>query len=343
MRIVRLYRRCAITALAMLASLPIQATAAEWFQSTGVAGPVVDVLIQGGTSNVVAASQSGSPGIYRSTTHGVTFTKVMTFTRPNRLAQIGGLVFAATSQGLYKSTNLTTWTAITAGLPASANVTYVGVAPMTNILYATVAGGTGRGLYRSSDGGLNWTLVLPNAGTQAITKGWGCGVAENATVFAGGKLSPGAPPCTLLISTDNGDTWSCSTFPYIVNDLQIDCYGGDNFKHVYVTSADLNAVYRSTDMGASFVLDNVGISDCCASNISLVGDEVGTLNFGLYKRGFGPPGTPWTQFDTTGLSDQRINHFVRFDGTVSDYVVATPTGTFYYGNEGPPCPNPPCP
>jgi len=221
-------------------------------------------------------------------------------------------------------------------------VTYVSVTPcyLDQQMYTTVSTGTSPGLYRSTNNGSSWTLVLPNARIQAITKGWSCGTAENATVFAGGVIAPGGPPCTLSISTDSGSTWSCSSFQHIVADLQIDCFSGDNFKDVYVTSGDGEAVWRSADMGVTFAHDHSGISDCCASNISPVGEEVGTLSSGLYTRNYGPVGAPWALFDTNGLTDLHITRWLRLFGTVSSYIAATPSGAFYYGDT---CPVTPCP
>jgi len=40
-------------------------------------------------------------------------------------------------------------------------------------------------------------------------------------VFAGGFINTGGPACTLSVSTDGGSTWSCTTFPNVVNDVQI--------------------------------------------------------------------------------------------------------------------------
>ena len=85
-------------------------------------------------------------------------------------------------------------------------------------------------------------------------------------------------------------------------------------------------------------MDSTAINDCCASNISMTGTEIGALTSGLYTRNYGPIGTPGVPFDATGLTDLRINRWLRYDYTVSDYVVATPSGAFYYGEGEPPCP-----
>src|SRR5260221_326274 len=99
-------------AAAFILFLPAVASAAQWYQAVGIAGPVVDVVVQTGTGKVLAAKQGTSAGIYKSGNGGVTWTLAHSFTSPNRLADDAGIIFAATSQGLYKSTDLNTWTAV---------------------------------------------------------------------------------------------------------------------------------------------------------------------------------------------------------------------------------------
>ena len=339
----QLNRRFLLLALAMMFFLPAASMAQQWFQSNGISGSVVDVVEKESTGAVVAAANGTNAGLYRSLTGGQLFAKVSSL-MPYKLAYGAGVVFAATTTGLYKSTNLTSWTAIGGGLPSGQAVSYVGVIALnTSLMYATVVTGTAPGLYRSTNSGANWTLVLPSAGTQAVAQGVGCGVAEGNTVFAGGFINTGGPACTLSVSTDGGSTWSCTTFPNVVNDVQINCYSGTNFKDVYVTASGPSAIYRSTDFGSTFQLDQTGISGCCAANISLGGTEVGMKGSAIWTRGLGPVGTTWTQFDTFGLTSQYINHWVRRVGTTTSYVAATPQGVFYYGISPPPCDPSPCP
>src|SRR2546428_5069779 len=186
----RLRLRYVIVALATISFLPALSRAQnQWWLSPSVPGPVVDVVVQSTTRYVVAASQGTNPGGYRSTNRGKTYTKVKAFTQPYRLAQVGGLVFAATSQGLYQSSNLTSWTLVTGGLPSGASVTYVGVALNSYQMYPTVATGTSPGFYRTTNSGATGSLVLPTGGTQAMTQGWGCGFGENATGCSGALIS----------------------------------------------------------------------------------------------------------------------------------------------------------
>ena len=131
-------------AVALSIFLPAVASAAQWHQATGISGPVVDVVLQTGTGKVVAATQGTSAGIYKSSDSGATWTLAHSFTSPNRLADDAGIIFAATSQGLYKSTDLATWTAVGGGLPAGIAVSFVGRVPLGVDMYATVATGTSR-------------------------------------------------------------------------------------------------------------------------------------------------------------------------------------------------------
>lgn len=318
----------------------------EWDRATGIGG-AVDLMFEPGTNYLFAVVQGTGAGIYRSTNGGLSFSLLKSFTNPFRLALgVGGVrLWAATSQGLYKTTDLVTWTAVTGGLPAGKSVTFVGRIDNNTPLFATVATGTARGLYRSLNSGASWTRVIVNAGIGAVAQGYGCGTSESQTVFAGGLLSLGGPSCTLLKSTDGGGTFSCTSFPHAVNDVGIDCSGNaatnPNFKHVFVTSSEgtpSQAVRRSTDFGSTFMDDGSGLIDVGATNltdgysIESPGSIVGMSATGIFGRlAYPAVGAPWAQVATGGLADQRINRWAVYNnGSAWYYVVATPTGVFIH-------------
>ncbi len=99
------------------------------------------------------------------------------------VAAVGNIYQKSTEKGLYKSTNSgTTWTKILY-LSDSTSVNDVAVSPVdANVLYATtwerisrpgvrVYGGITTNLYKSTDGGTNWTKLLPddaNRGKMSI-------------------------------------------------------------------------------------------------------------------------------------------------------------------------------
>lgn len=332
-------------ALAVIAGcINITSAQTTWHQALGIGG-AVDVEQEGGTnSNVYAVVQGSGAGIYKSMNGGHTFSLLKVFTNPYKLlAGHGARLWAATSQGLYKTNNLSTWTAVTGGLPAGKSVSWVGVAAGSVQLYATVTTGTTaqRGLYRSLNSGVSWSRVIANANIRSIANLGGCGTGPFNTVFAGGSIASGGPACTLLKSTDGGATFACTTFPHIVNEAAMYCVVPISSTYdLYVTSPQGTpdeAVRRSTDGGVTFVDDGEGLLDVGATNttdwhLATPGIKVGTSYAGVFERGFDPPlGATWTQFSTDGLLDLRINDWIMYDHEDPPYyVVATPTAVFAF-------------
>jgi photosystem II stability/assembly factor-like uncharacterized protein len=93
-----------------------------------------------------------------------------------------GQITGSTSNGIYRTTtNGSSWTRVTAGLPPIAEIGRIGLAAspaQPGRFYAFIArpcdasggGATTRGIYRSDDSGATWTLV--NASSYQATYGW---------------------------------------------------------------------------------------------------------------------------------------------------------------------------
>jgi hypothetical protein len=319
----------------------------SWHQATGI-GSTVDMVYESSTNNIFAIVQGTSAGVYKSTDGAQSFSLVKSFTTPYRvnLGAGGGVrLWVGTSAGLYKTSDLSTWSLVSGGLPSGGAVTFVGTTINSSnslTMWATVTGVTTRGLYRSTDQGANWSRVIVKAAPNIVVQGNGCGTAMAQTVFAGGPLSLGGPSCTLLKSTDDGATFSCTTYSHTVNDLTIDCYSGSTQGHLYTTAADpataAGSVGHSADQGSTFSDDGTGLSSIGANNIAdddlsnyEGGIVVGSYDTGLYSRLSDVQGTSWTQSTTTGLSDLHIKKWVRYSvsGTFKYFVVGTPSGVFY--------------
>ncbi|MBX2992942.1 MAG: T9SS type A sorting domain-containing protein [Bacteroidetes bacterium] len=118
-------------------------------------------------SNIVYAA--GSLGVFKSTNAGGTWNSTSTGNNANCLimdptdtqvlyTSVGG----SGTNTIRKSTNGGgSWTTLTGGLPTDGRRSQLAMAPSNNqILYASVANTSGglRGLYRTTDGGENWTL-----------------------------------------------------------------------------------------------------------------------------------------------------------------------------------------
>jgi photosystem II stability/assembly factor-like uncharacterized protein len=177
--------------------------------------------------------------------------------------------------GIYKSTDSgETWTK--AGLPKSERISQIAVSPKnSDTVFASVPGAlwsdsTDRGLYRSSDGGKNWDLILkgsnPSTGCSTVVidpndpnvmfagmwdfrrKGW--------TFRSGGDGPTATSGSGLFRSSDGGATWNEITpqnnkgFPKKPYGRIAVAIAPSNSKRVY-------AVVESTD-SALFVSDDGG-------------------------------------------------------------------------------------
>jgi photosystem II stability/assembly factor-like uncharacterized protein len=155
---------------------------ASWTKvaTTAVGTRFSQIVVDPTNSNIVYAA--GSAGVYKSTDAGATWNSTGSGSSANCLIMdpTNTQVLFTTTGGsgvntIRKSTNGgTTWTPLTTGLPTNGYRTQLAMAPSNhNVLYASIAasGGGLLGLYRTSDGGNNWTLQAstPN---YLSSQGW---------------------------------------------------------------------------------------------------------------------------------------------------------------------------
>lgn len=178
---------------AMTAATAPELQAAEWqhLGPVNFGGRVVDVAVDPTQTNTVFAA-TASGGVWKSADAGVTWTRSW----PNKLTQAmgalaitsEGTLFAGTGEtnpgggsivfggtGLYRSTDSgATWKRV--GLKSAGAFGRIAVDPTDpKVIYAAAAGnlfvpGGERGLYRSTNGGTEWTRILrgANATTGAV-------------------------------------------------------------------------------------------------------------------------------------------------------------------------------
>src|SRR5467141_2826324 len=178
--------------------------------------------------------------------------------------------------GIYKSTDGgETWTHM--GLPESERIARILVHPKSsNVVYACVTGklwsdGKERGVYRSSDGGKTWSLILSYAGNAST----GCSSLamdpkNPGVMFAGtwdfrrkgwsfrsGGDGPKAPSgSALLRSADGGKTWKTvegnGLPPHPWGRVEV-AIAPSSSKRVYAfIESEHSALYRSDDGGKSW-------------------------------------------------------------------------------------------
>jgi hypothetical protein len=159
-----------------------------------------------------------------------------------------GLVYAATTRGLYVTTdNGDTWRARGSGLAPSAALTTLVFAPGPAALFA---GDATHGVYRSRDAGNTWTAAtqgLPaNAGIDALL--WQEGVGRLFAAVHGGAL---------YVSSDSGGHWARSDtgLPPGVQALAALPSPGSSASGAPLYAGTTTGIYTSVDGGAHWSAD----------------------------------------------------------------------------------------
>ncbi|HTP10866.1 MAG TPA: IPT/TIG domain-containing protein [Anaerolineae bacterium] len=191
--------------------------------------------------------------------------------------------------------------------PYGGAVTTILVHPVTpTVLYASVQApysASGIGLFRSVDGGLNWTMIFADIGNQ----------------FHSADLSTPAPAVVyvdkwgagLYRSNDGGDNWVALSMPGNV--------GGDinpyahptNSQVVYATANCVPAcggVYRSDDQGTQWITLTTGLTDTQVTALAFDPGNpqimyAGTTNGNVFRSANG--GNAW---NFIGQPDQYISN-----------------------------------
>ena len=256
---------------------------------TNIPGRITSMAIHPNLPNTFwAAAASG--GVYKTTDLGVSWTNVFEDVGTFSIGAIavdpnnGDIVYVGTGEasssidsyegtGVYKSVDGgTSWTNI--GLPNSARIGRIVVDPLNSLrVYAAVQGQSfggstspDRGLYRSEDGGVNWTKVLfvdnstgcidialhPSTGV-VLAAMWNFTTGPNSAVWR--STSHGDLGSFSMLSGTGGlpSTGSLGRIGFSFDPLSNTVYsihiGSDN---------DLGGMYKSTDLGVNWTRTNDG-------------------------------------------------------------------------------------
>jgi photosystem II stability/assembly factor-like uncharacterized protein len=288
----------------------------------------------------------GNDTLYRSDDGGQTFSD---FNGPSgqiaigvpAMAADGSVLYIGSLSGIvYSSTDLgVTWTQLANGLPGQQYVADVEVDPQTPAtVYATIYQ---NGLYKSTNGGQNWSglgpggagafanstvgrlaidptnssrlLLATSAGVELSSDGgktWTL-TQTNSTDWVG--FDPSAPGSAIALghqgpiehSADHGSTWTAGAL------LGVEATNGAAFDslnagHLLIATSD--GPYLTTDSGATITLQANGIQGVTISAFSAANDGSGAVYAALARPGsVGPQGvylrssTGWVPVNNAAL------------------------------------------
>lgn len=184
----------------------------------------------------------------------------------NCFTSLGGILFAATDNGVYRSTNLgVTWLPSNNGLSfGNYDSTYNHAPQVTRLTVKgndIFAGTSGEGLFFSADSAANWTQIDSGLTNLAI---YGLSVIDSY-IFAGAFKSPGNNTGGVYVSANNGTTW--------------------NQSNTGLTNYMLNILYAKDSLLFAGTNEGVFVSNNSGSSWDIVGDKT-SVSFALFV--FGP-------------------------------------------------------
>ncbi|MBW7934546.1 MAG: glycosyl hydrolase, partial [Gemmatimonadaceae bacterium] len=171
--------------------------------------------------------------------------------------------------GVYKSTDAgRTWTHI--GLEKTRQISNIRVHPKNpDLVYVAAQGerwvGTPeRGIYRSTDGGKNWTLVLKGENATSGASALAMDLTNPRILYAAfwdhqrqpWTVRSGGPGSGIWKSTDGGDTWRRLTdgLPKLMGKIGVDVSPANPDRVLAIVEAEKGGLYRSDDAGKSWRL-----------------------------------------------------------------------------------------
>jgi photosystem II stability/assembly factor-like uncharacterized protein len=271
---------------------------------TNIPGRITDIAVDPTDSATIFAASAGA-GLFKTTDRGFTwipvFDEVGTYSMgavaidPNNpdvvyagTGEINGRVQTYDGTGIYKSIDGgANWTF--AGLPHSYGIGRILVDPNnSNVVYAAVMGrlwegNPERGLYRSTDGGTNWTQVLyisdytgcaeiiihPSTGTLFAAMWERSWSMESTYTVSEAMVGPNSG---LYRSIDGGDTWqlvnhvALPTGPTVGRiGLTLDPFSTRVYAFYWTHPANGTDVYRSDDLGVNWMRMGTAVANAAVT------------------------------------------------------------------------------
>jgi photosystem II stability/assembly factor-like uncharacterized protein len=258
---------------------------AQWVITSGPSEPLISSLAA--NDNVLIAgcsSASSNYGGHRTLNEGTSWTPTGTslISKFNSLAinPNSGTVYAGGFSCFYQSfDNGATFTLSNNGM-LSGNTRDI-LVDGTNIYAAN------SGIYLSTNGGFNWSLISPAMAATKLDK-------------SGNIILVGTSNAGVYLSIDNGSTWTNPNSGLLANTIQDVKISGTN-----LLAATASGVYISTNSGTTWSLSNLSLSTWCFYNVGTT-LFAGTDPGGVYYSNDG--GNTWIAANT-GLTNMSVYSF----------------------------------
>ncbi|HET6401499.1 MAG TPA: T9SS type A sorting domain-containing protein [Candidatus Kapabacteria bacterium] len=212
------------------------------------------------------------------------------------LTSIGGDLFTGGSDGVSISTDGgAQWSTVNNGIQMFTPA----LSQLTSSLGAIAASGnnlfiSGDEIYRTGDGGVNWTLVDSDAVLRNFTT---FATDSSSELFAGNYSANGRGH--LYSSTDNGSTWLPASSGLVAPYLSTLATSGSN-----VFAGSWYGVSRSSDNGVTWTNLTTGtLIDSGINSLAVLGSNVFAGGYGIYRSSNN--GATWKLVDL-GLNDTLV-------------------------------------
>lgn len=259
-------------------------TAWQMTQNLSTFNSIFSVIPTSDSSILYAAAYAA--GVYRSTDRGLNWILTDTTTLLNHFVRAivvdqsnPNLVYAGTGNGVFKTTNAgVSWSA-GSGIPFSTAIHSLAIHPtLSNIVYA----GTDHSyLYKSTDGGANWSHIATAQGfavADSFIRTMTIDLANPAIMYAGCDSGH------IYKSTDAGNNWSLLAnlgIPNSVREILIHPV----LDSIMFAATFGSGIFISTDRGVSWTPFNSGLTDLEVEALISDKNEPLTLWAGSGSRG----------------------------------------------------------